>query len=87
MSGIGRRIPSESVVFGKNLRRLREQAGLSQIRIGAILNVSFQQVQKYERGANRLPVEKLYILKHFYDVPYARFFKGMESLLRGVHKL
>ncbi len=82
MSGKRKPVPSESTVFGKNLRRLRQRAGLSQMRIGTILNVSFQQVQKYERGINRLPVEKLYILKHFYDVPYGNFFKGMESLLR-----
>lgn len=57
---------------------MRQEAGLSQMKVGKILGVSFQQIQKYETGSNRLPVEKLYVLKHLYDAPYERFFEGFE---------
>ena len=47
--------------------------------IAQLLAVTAQQVQKYERGQNRLPVDKLYRLKQFYDVPYEIFFQGLQG--------
>ncbi len=60
------------------LRMLRDKHGHTQKEIAHVLNVSFQQIQKYETGKNRLPVEKLYALKHFYDVPFEMFFDSDE---------
>lgn len=80
-----RRVPKEVRIIGENLRRFRHRAGLSQTDVGESLSVSFQQIQKYESGTNRLPIEKLYILKHIYDVPYEYFFVGLEGfLLRNI---
>jgi DNA-binding transcriptional regulator YiaG len=76
-----KRVPPETGIIGGNLRHLRRRSGLSQSELGHILDVSFQQVQKYENGQNRLPIEKLYILKHIYGVPYEMFFTGMEEFL------
>ncbi len=45
--------------IGLRLRLARQAAGLSQTKLGEGLGVSFQQIQKYERGANRLSVEAL----------------------------
>lgn len=64
----------EPLQMHKTLRNLREFHGHTQKEIAILLGVSFQQVQKYEAGKNRLPVEKLFILKHFYDLPYEEFF-------------
>ena len=47
------------VQFGRNLRRMRSLAGLSQAEVGRRLGVSFQQVQKYESGANNVSVPTL----------------------------
>lgn len=44
---------------GARLRLLRRRAGISQQALGAALGVSFQQVQKYESGANRMSVARL----------------------------
>ncbi len=76
-----KRVPPEARIIGANLRRLRHKAGLSQVDVGKRIDVSFQQVQKYENGQNRLPVEKLYLLKHLYDVPYDVFFAGFEDFM------
>lgn len=75
-----KRVPKEALVIGQNIRKLRKSQKFSQAEMGAILGVSFQQMQKYERGHNRFPVEKLYMLKQKFDVPYDWFFEGMPSV-------
>ena len=45
---------------GRNLRAARKRVGLSQIELATGLGLSFQQVQKYERGQNRISASKLY---------------------------
>lgn len=70
-----KKVPRTAKVIGANLRYLREASGLSQKQLGRILGISYQQVQKYENGLNRFPVEKLYTLRHYYNVPYDLFFR------------
>lgn len=65
--------------IGQNLRALRLRHGLSQEALGTLLGVTFQQVQKYENGANRLPVEKLYRLHRHFRVPCEYFFHAQAS--------
>lgn len=61
--------------IGQRMRQLREAAGLSQSDVGACLNVSYQQVQKYERGSNRISIEKLQRLAAALRVPMSAFFE------------
>ncbi len=63
--------------IGRNLYELRQYAGLSQSSIADKLGITFQQYQKYENGSNRLSSSRLFKLKHFFDVPYGRFFEGV----------
>ena len=76
-----KRIRNHSVLeqIGKNLRMLRCHAGYSVAEIGKVLDVSYQQIQKYEAGGNRLSLDKVYVLKNFYNVSYDDFFKGLEK--------
>ena len=74
-----KRVPPEARLIGRNFRTLREQAGLTQKEIAHRLGVSFQQIQKYERGENRLPVDRLHALKNILGVSYHAFFKGMDK--------
>ena len=60
--------------IGRRLRQLRERAGLSQNAVGDLLEVSYQQIQKYERGVNRISVEKLQRLAAALRVPIMTFF-------------
>lgn len=73
-----RRVPREARIIGENIRCLRMAAGLTQREIGAALGITYQQIQKYETGQNRFPVERLHDLKRFYNVPYEIFFGGLE---------
>ncbi len=56
------------------MRRL--MVGLSQSKLAELLDVTFQQVQKYEKGANRIGASRLQLLARVLDVPPAFFFEG-----------
>jgi transcriptional regulator with XRE-family HTH domain len=62
---------------GHRMRQLRESLGLSQGRLGRQLGLTFSQVQKYEKGANRIGAGRLYILAGLLDVPIQYFFEGI----------
>jgi len=64
----------DSKFIGRRIRQLRERAGLSQSEVGALLEVSYQQVQKYERGVNSISVDKLQRLAEALRVPMMAFF-------------
>lgn len=68
-----------STVIGRNLRNLRHARGVSQKEFAQLLGVSFQQINKYERGLNRLPVDGLYLISYYYNIPYEEFFVGLEG--------
>lgn len=62
---------------GKRVRLRRTLLGLSQEQLGTELNVTFQQVQKYERGANRISASRLWDIGQILDVPINYFFDDM----------
>lgn len=68
-----------SNLIGRNLKNIRLKCGCTQADLGHILNVTPQQIQKYESGKNRIPLEHLYTLKTCFDVGYDEFFCGMKT--------
>jgi len=66
-------------VIGARLRSLRLQAGWSQQELAVKLNVSFQQVQKYERAMNRLSAATLSKAATIFDVPMEFFFDDVAA--------
>lgn len=62
--------------IGGNFRKIRLAAGLSQTEIGRHLGVSFQQIQKYENGSNRLSAETLYRTARLLELPVSWFYEG-----------
>lgn len=62
------------VHVGSRLRLRRTLLGMSQERLGEAIGLTFQQVQKYERGANRVGASRLYDLSRVLDVPVSFFF-------------
>ncbi|HYC05525.1 MAG TPA: helix-turn-helix transcriptional regulator [Azospirillaceae bacterium] len=60
------------------IRLRRGLLGMSQSDLARALGITFQQVQKYERGSNRVSVGKLFRLADILDVPLSFFFDGLE---------
>ncbi len=65
------------VHVGSRVRLRRTLLGMSQERLGEALGLTFQQVQKYERGVNRIGASRLYDLSRVLDVPISFFFDDM----------
>jgi transcriptional regulator with XRE-family HTH domain len=63
---------------GERIRRRRTELGLTQEQLGAALGISYQQIQKYETGANRVSAARLYELAQAFDVDVAFFFEGLD---------
>jgi transcriptional regulator with XRE-family HTH domain len=64
------------VTVGHNVRTLRVQRNVSQEKLGEALGVTFQQVQKYEKGSNRISSSKLSLIAKFFQVDVATLFSG-----------
>ena len=64
---------------GKRVRLRRTLRGMSQGQLGAELNVTFQQVQKYVRDANRISASRLWDISQILDVPISYFFDDMSD--------
>lgn len=64
---------------GARVRLRRTLLGLSQEKLGEAIGLTFQQVQKYERGANRIGSSRLFDLSRVLDVPVSFFFEDMPS--------
>ena len=68
------------VHVGSRVRLRRNMLGLSQEKLGEAIGLTFQQVQKYERGANRIGASRLHDLSRVLDVPVAFFFDDMDPV-------
>jgi transcriptional regulator with XRE-family HTH domain len=68
------------VHVGSRVRLRRNMLGLSQERLGEAIGLTFQQVQKYERGANRIGASRLHDLSRVLDVPVSFFFDDMDPV-------
>jgi transcriptional regulator with XRE-family HTH domain len=69
------------VHVGSRIRLRRTLLGMSQERLGDSLGLTFQQVQKYERGVNRVGASRLFDLSRVLDVPISFFFDDMPDSL------
>lgn len=67
------------VYVGARVKLRRQLIGMSQEKLGEALELTFQQVQKYERGANRVSASKLHRIAEVLDVPISYFFDGYEG--------
>jgi transcriptional regulator with XRE-family HTH domain len=61
---------------GSRVRMRRKMLAMSQTKLGAALGVTFQQVQKYEKGTNRIGASRLQQISHILQVPVVFFFEG-----------
>ena len=64
---------------GRRIRLRRTLLGMSQEQLGSAMDLTFQQIQKYEGGANRISSGRIYKLSQALDVPIAYFFEDLEA--------
>jgi len=64
---------------GKRLRHRRWMIGMTQQQLAGAVGIKFQQIQKYESGANRVSASRLWDLSQAMDVPVSFFFEGLDE--------
>lgn len=69
---------------GRRVAERRIALGYNQSDLGRALGVTFQQVQKYEKGTNRISASKLWQVAQFFKVDPAYFFDGLRAIQPGV---
>jgi transcriptional regulator with XRE-family HTH domain len=74
-----RRSDKRDIEVGRRLRTYRLQRGLSQERLADQLGVTFQQVQKYEKGTNRISAGRLQRISEVLDIPITEFFTAQRG--------
>ena len=82
MAGTNKKPPSEDLFYrdlGRAIRTARNTAGKSQEDVAAHLNVTFQQMQKYETGKNRIPVDRLVSLASYLEKPLSQFVESSDD--------
>lgn len=67
------------MLVGRNIRILRQDRGMSQTELGRKIDVTFQQVQKYENGTNRVGSGRLFKIASILGVPITAFFEGAQQ--------
>ncbi len=67
------------VLVGRRARERRTLEGMSQAVVAERLGLTFQQLQKYEKGTNRISASRLYELAQVFGVPVSYFYEGMET--------
>jgi len=72
------------VHVGARMRLRRTLLGLSQEKLGELIGLTFQQVQKYERGANRVSCSRLFDLSRALEVPISYFFEEMSDEVKNL---
>lgn len=66
--------------LGRRLRRRRRLMGLTQQQLGDSVGIRFQQIQKYECGANRISAARLWALAEALEVPVGYFYEGLSEV-------
>ncbi len=74
-----RRPSSVDVHVGGRVRVRRRLINMTQESLADLIEVTFQQVQKYERGSNRISASKLFAIAEALDVPISYFFEGLDE--------
>lgn len=68
---------------GKRVRHRRWMVGMTQQQLAQKVGIKFQQIQKYETGANRISASRLWAIADALGVPVAFFFEGLEDVAEG----
>lgn len=64
--------------IGARIRQRRTELGISRMKLGAAIGVTYQQISKYERGVSRIAAALLYDIAHRLQKPVAYFYEGLD---------
>jgi transcriptional regulator with XRE-family HTH domain len=78
-----RRIIDFDIAIGRRIRIQRTLRNITQTQLANAIGITFQQIQKYEHGTNRISAGKLLQIAHFLEVPVGTFFEGLEEEKNG----
>ena len=76
--------PTDKYV-GSRVRMRRMMLGMSQEKLADALGLTFQQIQKYEKGTNRISASRLQAISQILDAPVHFFFEGAPQIGKGAH--
>ncbi len=71
------------LIIAERLRRRRTELGVSQAALAELVGVTFQQIQKYEKGANRIAASRLFAIARVLEVPLTFFFEPVKDAPRS----
>ena len=71
----------DNKMIGQIIKQRREQLNISQERLGEMIGVSYQQIQKYEKGTNKVSAERLFSIAKNLEVPISFFFESTKEFL------
>ena len=74
----GKRASSIDLHVAVRLRAKRTELGISQTELADVFGTTFQQVQKYEKGTNRISAGRLWQVAKYFKVPITYFFEGLK---------
>jgi transcriptional regulator with XRE-family HTH domain len=81
---VAKKVPNPiDVHVGSRVRTRRLALGISQEKLGTALGITFQQVQKYEKGTNRIGASRLQHVSGILQVPIAYFFEGTPGQMKA----
>ncbi|MDR2268258.1 MAG: helix-turn-helix domain-containing protein [Holosporaceae bacterium] len=73
------------VYIGNKIKLRRSMLSISQEKLGAFLGLTFQQIQKYEKGVNRVSASTLYLISNALNVDISYFMEGFEENSNALH--
>ena len=79
----GSRISAVDIHVGRRVKMARLAAGISQEKLAGALGISFQQIQKYENGTNRVGPGRLHAVAKLLNLPVPFFFEGADKTRHG----
>jgi len=71
---------------GQRLRQRRCLLGMTQQKLADAVGIKFQQIQKYESGANRISASRLWVIAQALEVTVSHFFQGLTDEERAMHE-
>ena len=74
-----KRIDKTDVFVGKKIKEKRISLKITQEELAKKLDITFQQIQKYENGSNRVSAGRLYKISKIFNISINYFFKGIEN--------